>query len=509
VDVKRYVLVAVVCLSLLGCTATPTATSLPELPVALPSTDLMPTTQALPTGTLPATWTPAVAATLLPTWTRSPLATAGATEASSMGTWSASTIPSVTLTPTPADAVPAAALRAYAGAQSALSSGDHDHALALVTEALALVPPHSDFLMLRGQILIARQHPLQGEADLRAALSYDPFHAGARWALADLYCQYGRWRDAEAEFERYLSLTPTDLDGWYSLGTARQAQGQALSAILAYSQTLSLDPDHAEALRRRGELWLAVENYGAAWSDVTALLALSPSADLYQTRARISRHLGSSLLAAADFRSAISLTLPTGAPTETLMIDLGRAYLEAGSADRAAAVFSATLLLTDTVEVRVLLGESHLATGAYTDALQAFADALLLAEPTEKAAVLIGQGRAYLAASDYRSAEAVLGSALDFATSLHERATILRWRSRSYVGLEAYEKALADLAAAQELDPGPLNRYWRGTVYHAAGQVTRAVEELVAFLQQADPDEIDPAVIADAEARLGTLSASP
>jgi tetratricopeptide (TPR) repeat protein len=161
------------------------------------------------------------------------------------------------------------------------------------------------------------------------------------------------------------------------------------------------------------------------------------------------------------------------------------------------------------VQVRLLLGESLLAGGIYTDALEVFAAALPLAEPAQKAAVLIGQGRALLAAGRAEGAEETLGSALDFATSAEERAEILRWRSRAYLALADYERALADLVAAEELAPLPLYRYWKAEIYEVSGQTDRARDELAAFLREVDPEEVDPDIVAAAEEQLAALTETP
>jgi tetratricopeptide (TPR) repeat protein len=502
-------LLLLICMVLLSCTANPTPTPSAEVAATYPPAVETATTMAIATGTLPATWTPPAAATAQPTWTRMMLATPEPTEATMKGDWLPGAIPSITLTPTPADAVLEAARRSYSRAQSALEAGNLEQALVQVDEALALAPEHTEFLALRGQILLAQQHPLQGESDLRTALSYDPLNATARRALAGLFAHYGRWRDAEAEYERYVTLAPVDSAGWFALGTAREEQGKIQSAIQAYSETLTLEPAHFDSLRHRADLWLAEENYRAAWSDYTALVALSPSPELYQTRAEINWQLGSPLLAAADLQSAISLTLRTGSLSETLLIDLGRAYLAGGAAGKAADVFSATLQLTESVQVRVLLGESYLATGVYTEALRVFSETLPLAEPVEKAPVLIGQARAFMAGGDYEQAETTLGAALDYATSIEERAEILGWRSQAYLGMGVYEKALADLEAAEELAPNPVHLYWRSFVYERAGQIQRAIDDLVTFLETADPEQIDPDVMAAAEAQLAALTGAP
>jgi tetratricopeptide (TPR) repeat protein len=132
-----------------------------------------------------------------------------------------------------------------------------------------------------------------------------------------------------------------------------------------------------------------------------------------------------------------------------------------------------------------------------------------MAEPTEKADVLMGQGRALLAIGDPDEAIKVLGTALDFATSAEGRAELLRWRSRAYLAAESYQEALANLVAAEELAPSPLYLYRRGAIYQASGDAERAVVDLEAFLQDVDPGQVDPETIADAENRLLSLTETP
>jgi tetratricopeptide (TPR) repeat protein len=175
----------------------------------------------------------------------------------------------------------------------------------------------------------------------------------------------------------------------------------------------------------------------------------------------------------------------------------------------AAAVFSATVPLTDTLRVRVLWGESLLAAGVYTTALPVFDEALPLATPSETARVLVGQARALLGSDRPDEAHQVLGSALDFATSSEERAEILRWRAQAYLALEAYDEALANLAAAEELDHDPRTFYWRGRIYAEWGQVQQAAKAWGNFLAAVDLEQVDPALVADAEERLDSLESLP
>ena len=402
--------------------------------------------------------------------------------------------------------MPPAAQQLFTEAHRAYANNNPKRALELLDNALALVPAHSGFWRLRGEILIALMHPLRGESDLRCALSFDPFNTFARRALADLYARYGRWREAEAEYTRYLTLAPEESAGWHALGQVYEQQSRPLAAITAYSSTLALDPAHLDSLTRRGALWLAKQNYPAAWSDYTALISLQPSAQAYQARAESNLQLEAPLLAAADFQAALSLQ-PAGTPTYTLLMQTGHAYLGGGAASLAANVFRQAISLTTTLEPRIWLGESYLAAGDAPAAVQVFSHTLPLATPLEQAQILIGRGRAFGEMGQYRAAVTDLGDALPYATSAAEQAAILEWRSAAYGALERYSEAIADLTAAHELLPNPIHIYQRGLLHQTAGNHASAAADLADFLETADPDATDPASLQDAQTRLDSLSA--
>ncbi len=501
---KRLLAIFALTAILASCTAAPT----PPASVTLPHLSHTPSTTPGPLSrsTLPATWTPVPDATnaALPAYT--PAIQATHTPTARPGRWDPNQIPDITLTPTPTDWVPAAAQRAHTAARSAFVLGDFEGALAHLDQALALAPENSDFLALRGQVLIALGHPLDGESNLREALAFDPFHAGARWALAELYASYQYWRYAEAEYGRYLMLSPADPAGWFAIGWSREKLGQPLTAIAAYSSTLELDPQYLDGLERRAALWLQQESFQAAWEDYSALIAAAPSAAAHEARGNINLELEQPLLAALDFEAALSL-LPAGTPTFTLLMQAGQAYLTGGAAAQAVVNFTSAISLTTSVEPRLLLGESYLALADFSAAKQVYSNTLALARPVELGQVLSGRGRAWLGEGQFDQAIGDLTAALSYAKSPAERAAMLAWRGATYAGLEQYSKAIADLTAAYKLAPDPVFLYQRGVLYQSAGDVERASADLTAFLE-ADEDDLDPDLLLDAQSRLDDLAAA-
>lgn len=474
-------------------------------PVPPPTTAALPLTP-YPSVPLPLTWTPSPPVSPQP---RATLAAATTTPLSPSPTatyWAVDAIPAVTLTPTPARAVPPAAERILSDAHRAIDDDDLERALQLLDEGLALVPDHAGLISTRGQVLVALMHPLEAESDLRRALGLDPFQQDARRALAGLYAQYGRWRDAAAEYTRYLTLAPDDPAAWYALGQVRERQGRPTDATAAYSAALELDPDHRDALTRRATLWLQATDYAAAWTDYTALIRLQPSAELYETRGELDLRLGAPLAAAADFEAALSLQ-PAGVPTLTLVMQIGQAYLQGEAPARAVPALTTAISLTTALEPRIWLGESHLATGNYTAALHIYSSTVQLATPPELGQVLTGRGRAHLKLGNYPEAVADFEEALDYARSVPEQAAILEWRSASYAALERYQEAIIDLTAAYSLTSSPAYLYHRGILYQATGNHRAAIADFFSFLETADPNGPDPLLVADAETRLDELTA--
>lgn len=405
------------------------------------------------------------------------------------------------------DSVSQEAQRQYVAARSAYAVDNLEDALSRVDEALALAPLNAEFLSLRGQILVDLEHPLQGESSLRQALTIDPFQAGARLGLAGLYGKYRRWRDAAAEYTRYLALAPDDPDGWYALGQTRERRHETTLAVDAYSRAIELNPLHQGGLARRATLLLQADDLQGARADLNTLIELQPSADLHVRRGEINLQLDAPLLAAADFATAITLQAAE-VPSYTLLIQTGHAYLQGGAPLKAADAYAQAVDLTTSLEPRIWLGEGYLRGGAYAEAVQVLDDLIPLASPLEMGQLLGARGQALLGLGRYEEAVEDLTAQLDFSRGEADRAAILQARSSAYTALGLHEAALADLDAAWVLLPNAFYYYHRGIIRQGAGDNEAAIADLTLFLDAVSLAEVDPDILNDATARLESLTAA-
>jgi tetratricopeptide (TPR) repeat protein len=375
----------------------------------------------------------------------------------------------------------------------------------LVDQALGLAPDQAAYLVLRGQLLLDLGHPLQAEQDLLAALALDPFQVQARWALIRLYRSYGLWREAQAECIRYLVLEPDAPDGWFTLGQIEENQNRKPEAIAAYSQTLALDPLHREGLSRRAVLWQELGELNAAWMDLTALLAVDPTAEGYRQRAELSLQLGSPMAAATDWADAIRL-LPADVPSATLVMDMGQAYVDGGAAEEAVVAFRTAVSLTLNADSHLWLAESYLLIPDPNSALRVLSETVPTG-PSELARLLTSRGRARLDLGDAQLAveDFTLALLIESATQWER---LLTWRSQAYQALEHWDRAIGDLTRAYQVSGNPLHLYRRALLYYQKQDYRAAAADLTGFLANAAPDLTPAALLTDAKQRLEALQAA-
>ncbi|MBN1314638.1 MAG: tetratricopeptide repeat protein [Anaerolineales bacterium] len=492
--------VSVVFFELVACSQPPEPTN-----IAIPTSTEIVIRKSSPTPiTLPATWTPISTSQPKPSATYPLEKTPTPSELAAAGRWIEKQIPDVTLTPTRADTVPQAARDAFAGALSAHENGDQDRAMEQIEIALSLAPEHADYIAFYGQLLIETLHPIQGENQLDRALEIDPFHTGARNSLAELYASYGRWSEAEGEYSLYLSLLPDDPNVWFALGQVREQQNRIADAISAYSETLILDSAHQEGLYRRGELWLLSGNIQAALKDMSALIDIEPSYLLYQERAEIYLQLEEPLAAETDYLESISLFSAEGL-TYTLVLEMGNTFLNARYPIQASSAFSLAIGLDPDPKAYLGLAESYLMMGDFPAAIQIYSQTLPLASTAYIGRVYSGLGRAHLGMGNFDLAVDDLTQAIAHADDDDTKGALLSWRSEAYAGLGQIEDAIADLTLAMQYDQSPVLYYRRGLLLLDQGDEKRANRDFMAFLDAADPDAVDQALIDDARIKVKSI----
>lgn len=156
--------------------------------------------------------------------------------------------------------------------------------------------------------------------------------------------EMGEPQRAAPHFETAARLIPALASAHYNLGLILQGQNRLREAALQYAQTIATanDPlELAQAHNNLGVLYLVVNNYPAAISELNAAIALNPKEqNSYIGRGTIEMQSWNFDAAIADFSNAIRI-----GPSPIAYFWLGRAYEGKGDPQRAASAYVAALQL--------------------------------------------------------------------------------------------------------------------------------------------------------------------
>lgn len=86
----------------------------------------------------------------------------------------------------------------------------------------------------------------------------------------------GKFKEAQAEFEKAARLDPTSADAFNMLAYTQRRLGQLDAAFENYAKALALDPDHKGAHEYVGEAYLMVGDLAKAEEHLAALQKLCP-----------------------------------------------------------------------------------------------------------------------------------------------------------------------------------------------------------------------------------------
>ena len=111
--------------------------------------------------------------------------------------------------------------------------------------------------------------------------------------LAQSYEKLGRWNDAAARWERYLSVSPTPEDACPGLAKAYEAQGKADEALSAYQRCHQLMPADADLALFLAQAQIRRGDFAAARRVLTPALAANERyVDLHVVMAVLDRQDG-------------------------------------------------------------------------------------------------------------------------------------------------------------------------------------------------------------------------
>lgn len=114
-------------------------------------------------------------------------------------------------------------------------------------------------------------------AALARLVELDPNDSALRFERAAALIHLRQWVDAIAELNVVVVRQPQHAKAWFDLAVAHQALGHLSDARRAWDRAIELAPS-AEALARRGEVLLDLQEWGAAAADFEAVLQEQPGA---------------------------------------------------------------------------------------------------------------------------------------------------------------------------------------------------------------------------------------
>lgn len=132
------------------------------------------------------------------------------------------------------------------------SVGHFARALAVLEQALGLLPENPELWREKGKLLRQAGRPAEAIAAFRSSLRLDPDQPAVLSSLGWCLAHSGHHAEALAVLEEALVLDPLDAAGWAARGWTLACQHRFHEALRALEEATELDPGNAEAWRTRG-----------------------------------------------------------------------------------------------------------------------------------------------------------------------------------------------------------------------------------------------------------------
>jgi tetratricopeptide (TPR) repeat protein len=228
-------------------------------------------------------------------------------------------------------------------------------------------------------------------------------------------------------------------------GSALAADGDHEGAIACFDEVLHLEPDHAEALNARGNVYSQLGEFARAIADYSQALRLDPKdAGIYRNRGIARGRSSDAQGALADFNHAIRLD----PGMSDAYSDRGTEYLKMGEYKKAIDDYTVAIQLdprsalaySNRAAARCEVGDYD---GAITDS-----DAAIRFDP-DRAAAYNNRAYAHLKRGEYESAEIYA----QMAIQLRPHGYFYNNRGQARGALGDYSGAVADLREALRLEP--------------------------------------------------------
>jgi predicted Zn-dependent protease len=150
-------------------------------------------------------------------------------------------------------------------------------AMAVLDHWLKIDPNNVRALELRGMTFVTGKGVTRGSDDYRRVLELDPTRDQTRLRLALCLLDLGAYEEALQNFDRLARDKPDDPDILARLARCQNMLGRGAEARQVLDGVLARHPDHANALRTRGQFALADRNPAEAERWLQKAVAADPN----------------------------------------------------------------------------------------------------------------------------------------------------------------------------------------------------------------------------------------
>jgi tetratricopeptide (TPR) repeat protein len=161
-------------------------------------------------------------------------------------------------------------------AQAAVTAGDSERALALLTDARKLAPNNSDVQFALGTVALRMSRFQDAINAFQETLKLRKNDPPALYGLGQAFMAIARYEEAREEITRYLALRPDDSSARCSLGMTLAALERPTEARTQFEQSISLSPTQTESYFRLGLLDLDSKDLESAAKNFHHVLDRDP-----------------------------------------------------------------------------------------------------------------------------------------------------------------------------------------------------------------------------------------
>ncbi len=190
------------------------------------------------------------------------------------------------------------------------------------------------------------------------SIADNPSDQEAYYLRAKAYYRKGDYDSALIDFDKYISLRPTDksylADGYVGRADAFRRKGDSDMAISDYNMAISLVPNYTTAYMHRGLAYSDKKDYATAIKDFNRGMQIDPKEpELYYNRALVYQKQKNYDQAIVDYNKYISLNTDNKDYLADGYYNRGLAYENKGSFTAAAADF------TEAIGLDPLMGSAY------------------------------------------------------------------------------------------------------------------------------------------------------